>query len=158
MKLLILSDSHGDFYTLKKAVSAYGKNADVIIHCGDATRNEPEWLQYNCANSSIVCVKGNCDMGSMLREIEFMNLNGVKIMITHGHLFNVKYGLLNLYYKAKENNCDIAFFGHTHNPTYQILDDVSLINPGACSGYEGSCAVVEIDEKRNILVNHIKIR
>lgn len=158
MKLLILSDSHGDINTLKKATTQYGSNADIIIHCGDGTKSDAQWLKENCTHCMTLCVKGNCDFGSSLNDIEFLSICSHKIMITHGHLFNAKMSLANLSYKAEENGCDIVFFGHTHIPTDEYLGNVRLINPGSASRYGATCATVEMDDKGNILVNHIKIK
>lgn len=151
-----MSDSHGNIRGVRRAVEKFGKKADVIVHCGDS-RSEAEWLLENCPESSIVCVRGNCDWGSTLDNTEFLNIAGKKIMVTHGHLYSVKYGLENLSYAAEEKQADIVFFGHTHVPTDEMLGNVRLINPGSCGVYERSCAVVEIDEKGNVLVNFLKI-
>ena len=68
-----------------------------------------------------------------------------------------KFTLANLSYFAEKNNCQLVFFGHTHVATDTIMGNVRMINPGAASGYNPSCAVVETDGKGNGLVNHIKI-
>ena len=145
MKILVLSDSHGNIRGVREAVARFGKKADVIIHCGDS-RNEADWL-----------MRSNCDWGSTLDNTEFLDIVGKKIMVTHGHLYSVKYGLDNLGYAAEENNADIVFFGHTHVPTDELFGNVRLINPGSAGTYERSCAVVAVDEKGNVLVNHLKI-
>lgn len=157
MKILVLSDSHGSVSNVKESVKKYGSNADIIVHCGDGTRGEAQWITENCKNSMAVCVKGNCDFGSMLKSEEILSVDGVRILITHGHLYNVKFTLANLSYKAEESNCQLVFFGHTHIPTDTTMGNVRMINPGTASGYGASCAVVETDGKGNILVNHIKI-
>lgn len=157
MKILVLSDSHGDLKTLKKAADKYSRNADIIVHCGDGTKGDVEFLKENYKNSMIIAVKGNCDFGSSLNNYEKINIEGKNILITHSHLQNTKFTLVNLSYKALEENCDMVFFGHTHIPTDQTFGDVRLINPGSCSGWNGSCAVVEIDQKQNVLVNLIKL-
>ena len=36
-----------------------------------------------------------------------------------------------IYYKALENQCVGAFFGHTHRASYTEMDDVVLMNPGS---------------------------
>lgn len=157
MKILVLSDSHGDLTTLKKVADKYSVNADIIVHCGDGTRNDATFLQENYRNAMVVCVRGNCDFGSPLNYYEKLNIMGKNILITHGHLHNVKYSLVNLSYKAQEENCDIVLYGHTHIANDQTLAGVRLINPGACGGWGASCAVVEIDAKENVLVNLIKV-
>jgi len=157
MKILVLSDSHGNLNNVKTAVDKYGSNADIIVHCGDGTRGEAVWLQENCKNSMVVCVKGNCDFGSWLNSEEYISIDGVKIMITHSHLYNTKFTLANLSYKAEEAGCQLVLFGHTHIATDTTMGNVRMVNPGAASGYGASCAVVETDGKGNILVNHVKI-
>ncbi len=157
MKILLLSDSHGDSRNLFSAVEKYGKNADIIVHCGDATRGEAEQLSEDFSEKKVVRVRGNCDWMSDLNDVEYLEVCGKKIIITHGHIFSVKYGLQNLRKKAFDENCDLAFFGHTHTPVDITMGNVRLINPGSCGRYEPTCATVEIDEKGNVLVNHLKI-
>lgn len=157
MKILVLSDSHGNLANVRTATQRFGSNADIIVHCGDGTRGEAMWLRENCKNSMVICVKGNCDFGSMLNSEEFISVDGIKIMITHSHLYNSKFTLANLSYKAEEAGCQLVLFGHTHTPTDTVMGNVRLVNPGAASGYGASCAVVETDGKGNILVNQLTI-
>lgn len=37
MRILVVSDTHGDFRTLRKVVDAH-QEADIIVHCGDGVR------------------------------------------------------------------------------------------------------------------------
>lgn len=157
MKLLVLSDSHGKSIPMLYAAEKYGRNADVIVHCGDATRGEADMLKEKYPDKTVVCVRGNCDWESSLNDVETLNIGGKNMLVTHGHLFGVKYGLQRLYEKAVEENCELVFFGHTHNPTDETIGDIRMINPGSCGGYAGSCATVEIDNKNNVLTNHIRI-
>ena len=157
MKILVLSDSHGNLKGVQHAVKRFGKNADVIVHCGDGTHGEAMWLEENCRDKTVVCVRGNCDFSSKLNNYEFLNICGKRIMVTHGHLNSAKYGLENLSYKAEEEGADVVFFGHTHIPTDETIGQVRLINPGTCSRYSPTCAVVEIDNKGNMLVNIVRV-
>jgi putative phosphoesterase len=158
MKILVLSDSHGNVRGMMEAVERFGSNADIIVHCGDGTRGEAEHLKLNCTDKTVVCVRGNCDFVTALKDIEYLDVCGKRIMITHGHIFGVKYGLEKLCYKAREENADLVFFGHTHIPTDETAHGVRMINPGSCSHYSPICATVEIDEKGNVLVRHLKIK
>ena len=158
MKILVLSDTHGNLTGMEKALTKFGKNADLIVHCGDGTRGEAMWLTDNIKHAAVVCVRGNCDFMSGLKDVEFLDICSKRIMITHGHLFGVKYGLENLSYKAEEEGADMVFFGHTHICADETLGNVRLINPGSCGRWEATCAVVEIDDKGNVLVNHVKVK
>ena len=158
MKILVTSDSHGNIRNLQKVVNQYGVNADVVVFCGDGPRGDATWLKENCTNSTVVAVRGNCDFGNCeLRDVEMFNVAGKNIMVTHGHLYSAKYGLEKLSYAGEEKNADIVFFGHTQIPTDEIMGNVRLINPGSCSYYNPTCCVVEIDDKGNVLVNHLKV-
>lgn len=158
MKILVLSDTHGNLSGMRSVVEKYGVNADVIVHCGDGTRGEAMWLKDNIDNAEVVCARGNCDFTHELKDVEFFDALSKRIMVTHGHLFGVKYGLENLSYKAEEEGADIVFFGHTHICTDETLGSVRLINPGSCGRWGATCAVVEIDDRGNVLVNHIQIK
>lgn len=158
MKILLLSDTHGNISGMEKAVEKYGKNADFIVHCGDGTRGEAKWLEDNVNNAKVVCVRGNCDFFGNLKDIAFFDAGSKRIMVTHGHLFGVKYGLENLSHKAEEDGADIAFFGHTHICADETLGKVRLVNPGSCGRWESTCAIVEIDDKGNVLVNHVRVK
>ena len=158
MKILLLSDSHGNLSGVQTAVKKYGKNADVIVHCGDSGRGEAQWLIENCSDDrKVICVCGNCDFSSALGYTEFLEAAGHKILITHGHHYSVKYGLEKLSYAAEEEGCDMAFYGHTHIANDETLGCVRMINPGSAGRYGGTCAVVELDEKGNVLVNHVRL-
>lgn len=157
MKILVTSDSHGNLKNLKKIVDKYGVNADIVVHCGDGPRGEAMWLKEYCKNSTVVCVRGNCDFSSTLNDVEMICAEGKTIMITHGHLYGVKFGFEKLSYAAEDKGADIVLFGHTHIPVDTVMGTVRLINPGSCSYYQPSCAVLEIDSKGNVLVNHLPV-
>ena len=50
MRILVVSDTHGDFYSLKKAIDEQ-KQAEVVIHCGDSRDelDEIKMMWYNLA-------------------------------------------------------------------------------------------------------------
>ena len=158
MKILVLSDTHGNISGMEKALNKFGSNADIIVHCGDGTRGEAMWLRDNITHAAVVCVRGNCDFYGMMKDIEYLDICKHRIMITHGHLFGAKYGLEELSYKAEEEGADMVFFGHTHISTDETISGVRLINPGSCGRWEPTCAVVEIDDNGNTLVNHVRVK
>lgn len=90
-------------------------------------------------------VRGNCDIGGLAPDRDIVPLGSVKAFITHGHLYNVKYGRLDsLVYAAQEQGATLALFGHTHTPDYEEMGGVKLINPGAASGRAPTWARIEV--------------
>jgi hypothetical protein len=95
-------------------------------------------------------VLGNCDFaGDYPLEVVFP-AGGMRILMTHGHYYNVKSGYQRLVYRAEELQADAVIFGHTHIPEYTQINGIWLINPGSISsaGSYGkpSFAVVEIKD------------
>jgi len=97
-------------------------------------------------------VKGNCDLYDFPDE-EVLEIDQVKILLTHGNKYHVKQDLNTLYYRAKELNCDLVLYGHTHYAEEVDVDGIKFINPGAiCSPMTGIptyCYIV-IDGKKII--------
>lgn len=155
MRILVVSDVHGDFYSLKKAIDSQ-PSAEVVIFCGDGEK-EFQTIKMYYSNKMFIGVKGNCDFGSMLLGVETITLEGKKIFITHGHLYNAKMTMTNLYYAAKEQNADILLYGHTHKAVSDYNDGMYILNPGSCNGYDASYAYIDITPS-GIMTNILKIR
>ncbi|MBQ9679650.1 MAG: metallophosphoesterase [Ruminococcus sp.] len=154
MKIIVVSDTHGSYRNFKK-VMELNRNADIIVHCGDS-RDELDDIKFEFRDKKFVTVKGNCDFMTMLPLSEEFTADGVKFFVTHGHMYNVKYGLLDLFMAAKEKQADIALFGHTHIPHDEVVDGIRLFNPGSL-GYDKSFGVIEIKDGQ-VLTNiaHLK--
>lgn len=154
MKIIVVSDTHGSYRNFKK-VMELNRNADIIVHCGDS-RDELDDIKFEFRDKKFVTVKGNCDFMTMLPLSEEFTADGVKFFVTHGHMYNVKYGLLDLFMAAKEKQADIALFGHTHVPHDEVVDGIRLFNPGSL-GYDKSFGVIEIRDGQ-VLTNiaHLK--
>ena len=88
MRILVLSDTHGDFYSMKKALDAQ-PNAEAIIHCGDGGE-QFEYIKQTCADKTVVGVRGNCDLRSKLQPVEITEIGGKKIFVTLGSPSNIK--------------------------------------------------------------------
>ncbi|MDO4748034.1 MAG: metallophosphoesterase [Eubacteriales bacterium] len=155
MRILVVSDTHGDFYSFKKAVEAQ-RSAEIIIHCGDS-RDELDNIRMLYPNKAIIAVKGNCDFSSMLPSVEDRVIEGKKLFITHGHLYNAKMTLYPLCCAAREAKADIVLFGHTHNAIAEYDDGLYILNPGSLSGYNASYAYIDITEK-GIMTNIVKLK
>jgi len=135
MKILIFSDSHGNFGSMMTAIEKEGK-VDMIIHAGDVCA-DIEDLQFAYPRIAVAGVKGNNDF--FVRDFpdeRLFEVEGVKIFVTHGHLFGVKYSLDGLVKAAIERNANLCVFGHTHINCREELGGVALYNPGRASrGY-----------------------
>lgn len=141
MKILVLSDSHSSNICLDKK-----QKYDAIIHCGDYG------LSYKVLkNNKIYFVKGNCD--SKGPEEVLTKLFNKRVLVTHGHKENVKYGLQSLLYKAMQEEVDVCFFGHTHQQICFIENDILFINPGS---YPDSYVVM--DDEQITLFNKFSIK
>ena len=113
--ILIVSDSHGKSDLIEQAAKL--TRPHLMLFCGDGLRD----LDCSGCICPVYAVRGNCDcfyvphMGDT-DEILTMTLDGVKLLITHGHRFGVKSGLGALISKAVAENADAVIFGHTHEP------------------------------------------
>lgn len=135
MKAIIFSDSHKNFVPMQKAIEAEG-NVSHIIHAGDV-QSDVEDLELAYPRLPIAAVKGNNDwFAPNVPDDRVFELGGVRIFLTHGHNYGVKYSTQKLLQKAKGESARIAIFGHTHIPLCEEFDGIVLFNPGAATkGY-----------------------
>ena len=155
MRILVVSDTHGDFYSLKKAIDEQ-KQAEVVIHCGDS-RDELDEIKMMYPDKAFYCVKGNCDLGSTLPTVETVTLEGKKFFITHGRMHNVKLSPYPLCCAAREENADIVLFGHTHNALSEYDDGLYILNPGSLNGYFASYGYIDITDS-GVVTNIVKLK
>jgi len=149
-KVLILSDSHG----LTEEVTAIKDyhEIDYMIHCGDSE------LAFDASEmENFYKVAGNCDMDERYPMEQNLSIDGLQFFVTHGHLFNVKANLLQLGYRAKEENAQIICFGHTHIAGYEKVNEQLFINPGSIRESRGrsenTYAIIEWTETDYLQVN-----
>jgi len=130
MRFLIVSDTHG---RLERVLDVFNKIGEIdgIIHCGDYIEDALE-LQAITSAKVIACY-GNCDSGRLGKEYEILDTEAGSFFITHGDRYGVYWELDKLGYKAMEENCIGAIFGHTHVATFVKEDDIIFINPGSLS-------------------------
>ena len=146
MKILVFSDSHSNYKHILKAIETHNGIADLVVFLGDGLR-DVERVKEIYPNLHFFAVKGNCDVfsSSGYSDYSVLDLDGIKILITHGHLFGVKSGYDRILYRAEELGADAVFFGHTHEPidfsTYVGEKRIHLFNPGSIA-YGGTYGVV----------------
>lgn len=152
MKILVVSDSHGFEGNLRKTIDRVAP-IDMLIHLGDFESGEERIKKM--VSCEIHMVPGNNDCAPHLDKDKVINIAGHRIFLTHGHKYGVYYGLYGLYDKAKDNNCDVVLYGHTHIPKINYMDDIAFINPGSISlprqNYtQPTFLIIEIDKKNEI--------
>ena len=144
-RILIVSDSHGSTELLEGIEKKHRNEVDLMIHCGDS-----ELAETDAAICNFKSVKGNCDFFGDFPEQDTHEIDGKKVLVTHGHLYSVKSTLVNLFYKAKEMQADVVCFGHSHLLGVEMVEDVLFINPGSIrlprSRTERSYVILELDE------------
>jgi putative phosphoesterase len=145
-KILIISDTHGVKIKMSAAVRRV-PDADMIFHLGDYSR-DADYIR-TLTEKEVYNVRGNCDLSSMTEAELLLSVEGVKILMVHGHKQNVKSSLLGLALYAQEKETDVALFGHTHIPTEQYHHNVLLYNPGSLGeprGMPATMGVMTIDQ------------
>jgi len=157
MRILVMSDSHRDLTNARSVINTIGKNIDLIIHLGDCEEDVQELiLEY--PDNKFEYVIGNCDYNSFHDTKKLLNLGKVKVFITHGHRYNVKWGYDTIAYAAEEQEADVVLFGHTHMPQLANLGKIKLMNPGSISQPRGinipSYGIMNID-KYGVIENSI---
>ena len=132
MKILVVSDTHRKDDNLKLVLSEECP-LDMLIHLGDAEGSEhfiPDWVNPECRMEMVL---GNNDFFSRLDREREIDIAGHKAFITHGHYYGVSMGPEGLVDEAKSRGCDIAMYGHTHRPFLDVIDGVTVLNPGSLS-------------------------
>ena len=132
MKLLILSDSHGDVGTMLEIVER--ENPNEIFHLGDCVR-DAESLSYACPGTQVIMVPGNCDGWTGMSERLLLEREGVRILLAHGHRWHVKSGVGAALADARACGADILLYGHTHRAVCSREEDgLWRVNPGTAGG------------------------
>ena len=155
MKIIVVSDTHGNPSSLNKVMELHS-NADIVVHCGDS-RGEMEAVKMRYPDVTYYEVRGNCDFGSPLPLTVSFEVDGIRFMATHGHAYNVKYGLSELIEAAKADGAQVVFYGHTHIPDEKTADGITALCPGACGGWGATFAVVET-KGGQVMTNIVNVR
>lgn len=138
MKVLVLSDSHGASHIVDKILDK--EKPDLALHLGDFGRDLREGM----------AVRGNCDGFTDLPSNRILEIEGYRVLMTHGHKEGVKMGLHNLFYQAEEKKIDIVLYGHTHERLDKVIEGIHFINPGSVAlpnfGDRASYSVIDFKD------------
>ncbi|MCX7023308.1 MAG: metallophosphoesterase [Spirochaetes bacterium] len=149
MKLLVVSDTHGDVRYLA-AVLKRLKDVDLVIHCGDGAGDMERARHYGVSTPPYIQVHGNTDPAGSFPGITVASAASRRILVSHGHHLVSGDSIQSFVCAAKEAGAHAFFFGHTHVPFLERSDGVLVLNPGSLSrprgGYEASFAVADVPE------------
>ena len=148
MKVLVMSDSHGNWRNIEGVLELVG-DIDMLIHCGDV-ENDEDYIRA-AVDCPVHIVAGNCDYSYDLPSADIFEVGNYKVMACHGHGFFVNGGTKYLKEYAKDNGIDVVMYGHTHRPDLEIDEDVTVLNPGSVSfprqeDRQKTYLIMEIDE------------
>ena len=150
----VFSDSHGDVDAMKKLYESMG-HLNAVIFLGDMTEDIEAFHKYLADQGSAIpvySVRGNNNVASKEPDFLVLKLGERKLFVTHGHRYHVRQGTETLCRAAREKDCDIALYGHTHMRYCSFDEGVFVLNPGAVSGSYPSrkktAAVLILDGKR----------
>jgi len=135
---LVISDTHGDVFTALKVINAYPQ-INGIIHLGDYYKDAGRLIDQ-FPDLEFHVVPGNCDFVFDKPADILLDIEGKKLLLTHGHRYDVKNGLERLENKAKRENVDAVLFGHTHTPYIGYRSNTLFVNPGSLYYSRGSGA------------------
>lgn len=143
MKIAVFSDTHGSLTALAR-VREHLLGIDCFAHCGDGLTELDELSRT--FHSGYVFVRGNCDPYSEIPLERTVTWNGVRVLLLHGHTVS---GKMNLYYRAKSQDCSLVLYGHSHTASCEQHDGIWFVNPGSLSRPRGmkpgSCALISLD-------------
>ena len=128
MKILVLSDSHGNVSNMLRAVER--ESPRMILHLGDCWR-DGERLHDDCPDIEFHQVPGNCDFRPAESAEQLLFIEDKRFLICHGHTYGVKQSLLTAGFAAEEQNLDCFLFGHTHKPLVDMRGKTLFLNPGS---------------------------
>lgn len=128
-KILVFSDSHEKAEYMNRAIEM-NSDADLTVHLGDGASDLSRSLPDNCGDR-YVFIEGNgeyygwvgVDRRYRPQKTAMIEFEGKKIFMTHGHLYDVKFGYDKIISRAYADGADIILFGHTHVPVCQYIPE-----------------------------------
>lgn len=152
MKIGLISDTHitEKRGKLSKKVLDCFNDVNLILHAGDISSQKV--LDKLSQIAPTIAVEGNNDRTRKtidLKHYEIIEIDDLKILLIHGDkLPSRNYGKYCEF--AQKHNADILITGHTHQPHFEKIENVLLINPGSPNRpikSDASIAILTIDEE-----------
>ena len=131
-KITVVSDTHGNMAAIQKLFPIFAES-DMIIHFGDSS-SDGQAIRREFPDKTYL-LNGNCDFSKLGEDELVLKVEGVKIFACHGDRYGVKSGYDRIAYKAEQEGCKVALFGHTHAPIEKTTGEITLFNPGTLRRY-----------------------
>ncbi|MBN2557681.1 MAG: YfcE family phosphodiesterase [Clostridia bacterium] len=147
MKIIVFSDSHRDLDAMRAAVDE--TSPGMIIHLGDHI-DDAAALEMLFPDIPLESVRGNTDLWSPGPGEKILEIDGIRIFMTHGDMYDVRNGTSAILAEGIRRKAGIVLFGHTHNPYLKTKKGIVLMNPGkagrrARGMSEPSFGIIETD-------------
>ncbi|NQT49513.1 YfcE family phosphodiesterase [Candidatus Kuenenbacteria bacterium] len=142
MKIAICSDSHDNMPNITKFLS-YCKEQEIktMIHCGDVTEDETKQFFINNFKGKIHFAEGNADIGEQQKQKRTNRFQKIKygpVPFLDLILDNIKIAACHKKDKAKRlaasKSYNIVFYGHSHKPWLEKIENTHVVNPGNLAG------------------------
>ncbi|MBR5934051.1 MAG: YfcE family phosphodiesterase [Treponema sp.] len=174
VSILAVSDTHGNSSILKKIIENF-PDKDLFAFLGDGISDVVSLLESLKKNkkllkifppvAAIVCGNGDDDSYPVtfnpseekkskndyeIKIPKILNLRAAKtnVLLTHGHVFGVYYGMSGIEQQASIDRADLVLYGHTHIAARSNSASTTFINPGSCTlprrGLPPSFALINI--------------
>ncbi len=130
MKIGVLSDTHS--LNLPQAMLAAFSKVDFIIHAGDIC--DADVLKELKEIAPVKAVHGNMDDQLLKKKLplrEVINVDGVIIGVTHGHVGETRDAQMNALAQFEGDKIDVIIYGHSHHAVNQRMGDRLVFNPGS---------------------------
>lgn len=127
MRLMVFSDAHGDINAIERVLE-FNEDADLKVSLGDLECPENLLFKHDC-----VAITGNSMRDPGFVDHDLVEIEGLRLFMTHGHLFKVQRNLKRLLDHCKQNKCHVALFGHTHIAYHERIFGIDFFNPGSIS-------------------------
>lgn len=146
----IISDTHGCCNAMDACVSK-AKDVDAWFHLGDYAMDANKLGAST--GKQVYSVAGNCDILSDAPLELTVELEGLKLLLIHGHKYGVSVDdTYRACLRAEELNCNALFYGHTHVSEISNYGGLITVNPGSPSsprsGRRPSFAIAELEDGR----------
>ena len=139
----VVSDSHGNFDALHQVLEE-NPDLNALLFLGDGY-HDFEKLEREFPTIPMMGVPGNCDYDCDEPVTKIFHIAGKKLMLTHGHNYQVKLTMDYLLAIARSHKADAVLYGHTHwSSVLQEKDGLWRVNPGSV-GYSKRYALLTID-------------